>query len=81
MDIRGTALETAKGPLYCFEISRILVQNGFNKTVFFPTLNKLCTLLYCPDSHTDVSERNSIKPCQTVGGVNRPNKTYCGFPF
>ena len=38
---------------------------------FSPTLRKLCILLHCQASQTEINKRNSTKLCQTVDSTSR----------
>ena len=41
-------------------------QTAYTGTEFLPVLRKFSILLYCQDSHMEVSKRNSTKLCDTV---------------
>ena len=64
---RPTILSSIFLPLHRLETSRTLAYKRLKiGPKFLPTLRKLCILLYCQASHTEVSKRNSTKFCDML---------------
>ena len=65
-------VDNYKGSPTSSQMSRTLVHKRLKtRPAFLPTVCKLCILLHCHASQTEISKRNSTKLCQTVDGRSR----------